>query len=155
MPYSVFTVFNQTTIGRNGTGGKGINWKDNAGGKVFNSVLANASKMRLESGSASAATATADGTTSVNRFLYTRTSGGEFNEYNVGTAAAEPDAMIKYTTFQGSAASSVLGYFTGTSSALDTILSNDTSLSYTSTSPLNNMAPADGTLDPRLARVVS
>jgi hypothetical protein len=149
LPFSVFTVFNQTTIGRNGSG-KGINWKDNAGGKVFNSVLANATRNRLEGGGASTATSSADGTTSVNRFLFTRTSGGEFNQAGVSSAALEPDAMIKYTTFQGSAASSVAGYFTGTSSELSTNLGNDTSLSYTASSPLVNMAPADGTLDPRL-----
>jgi len=149
LPFSVFTVFNQTSIGRNGSG-KGINWKDNAGGKVFNSVLANATRNRLESGGASSATSAEDGTTAVNRFLFTRTSGGEFNEAGASSAALEPDAMVKYTTFQGTAATSVSGYFTGTSTELSTNLANDTSLSYTATTPLVNMAPADGTLDPRL-----
>jgi hypothetical protein len=155
LPFSVFTVFNQTTIGRNLTSGKAINWKENAGGKVFNSVLANASRLRLEGGSGSTATSASDGTTAVNRFLFTRTNGGEFNQAGVSTAALEPDAMIKYTTIQGTAASSVIGYITGTSAELSNNIVADTSLRYTATSPLLNMAPADGTLDPRLAASVA
>jgi len=149
-PGSVFTVFNATTIGRNT--GKAINWKENSGGKVFNSIWANAGKMRLEGGATVSTTAAADGTTSVNRFLFTRTSGGEFDEAGVGTAATEPDAMFKYSTIQGTIASTAntrAGYWTGTSPALDAIL--DTyNITYTATTPLVNQAKADGTLDPRL-----
>jgi hypothetical protein len=39
LPYTVFSVFNATTIGLNT--GKAINWKVNGGGKVFNSIWAN------------------------------------------------------------------------------------------------------------------
>ena len=150
LPYTVFTVYNATTIGRNS--GKAINWKVNGGGKVFNSIWANSGKMRIEGGTASTATAAADGTTSVNRFLFTRTSGGEFNEAGVAAAANEPDAMFKNSTIQGtiaSTANSRSGYFTGTSPALDTLL--DTyNITYTATTPLVNQAKAAGTLDPRL-----
>lgn len=148
LPYTVFSVFNATTIGLNT--GKAINWKVNGGGKVFNSIWANAGKMRIEGGSASTATAAADGTTSVNRFLFTRTSGGEFNEAGVAAAATEPDAMFKYSTIQGTAgANTRAGYWTGTSPSLDTLL--DTyNITYTATTPLVNQAKADGTLDPRL-----
>ena len=148
LPYTVFSVFNATTIGLNT--GKAINWKVNGGGKVFNSIWANAGKMRIEGGSASTATAAADGTTSVNRFLFTRTSGGEFNEAGVAAAATEPDAMFKYSTIQGSAgANTRAGYWTGTSPALDTLL-DSYNITYTATTPLVNQAKADGTLDPRL-----
>ena len=148
LPFTTFSVFNATTIGLNT--GKGINWKVNGGGKVFNSIWANSAKMRIEGGSASTATAAADGTTSVNRFLFTRTSGGEFNEAGVAAGATEPDAMFKYSTIQGTAgANTRAGYWTGTSPALDTLL--DTyNITYTATTPLNNQAKADGTLDPRL-----
>jgi hypothetical protein len=151
LPYTVFTVYNATTIGRNT--GKGINWKVNGGGKVFNSIWANAGKMRIESSSANTpltTTAAADGNTSANRFLFTRTSGGEFNEAGVAAAATEPDAMFKYSTIQGTAgANSVTGYWTGTSPDLNTLL--DTyNITYTATTPLVNQAKADGTLDPRL-----
>jgi len=148
LPYTVFSVFNATTIGRNT--GKAINWKVNGGGKVFNSIWANAGKMRIEGGSASAATSAADGNTSVNRFLFTRTSGGEFNEAGVAAAATEPDAMFKYSTIQGTAgANTVAGYWTGTSPELATLLGNS-NITFTATTPLVNQAKADGTLDPRL-----
>ena len=151
LPYSVFTFFNATTIGRNS--GKGINWKENSGGKVFNSIWANAGKMRLEGSSANTpltTTAAADGTTAANRFLFTRTSGGEFNEAGVAAAATEPDAMFKYSTIQGTAgANSVTGYWTGTSPDLNTLLGTY-NITYTSATPLVNQAPTAGTLDPRL-----
>jgi hypothetical protein len=151
LPYTVFSVFNATTIGRNA--GKAINWKVNGGGKVFNSIWANSGKMRLESSSTSTSestTAAADGTTSLNRFLFTRTSGGEFNEAGVAAAATEPDAMFKYSTIQGSAgALNVAGYWQGTSPALNTLL-DSYNITYTAATPLVNQAKADGTLDPRL-----
>ena len=152
LPFTVFSVYNATTIGLNGTAGKGINWKVNGGGKVFNSIWANASKMRLEGGGANDKTATssADGTTSLNRFLYTRTSGGEFNEAGVAAGATEPDAMFKYSTIQGTAgANNTGGYWQGLSPALITLL-DASNITYTSTTPLVNQAKADGTLDPRL-----
>jgi len=150
LPYTVFSVFNATTIGLNT--GKGINWKVNGGGKVFNSIWANAGKMRIESGGTNdkTATASADGNTSLNRFLFTRTSGGEFNQAGVAAAATEPDAMFKYSTIQGTAgAANTQGYWTGLSPALATILDNS-NITYTATTPLVNQAKADGTLDPRL-----
>jgi hypothetical protein len=148
LPFTVFSVFNATTIGLNT--GKAINWKVNGGGKVFNSIWANAGKMRIEGGTASTATSAADGTTSVNRFLFTRTSGGEFNEAGVAAAATEPDAMFKYSTIQGTAgANTVAGYFTGTSPDLATLLGSS-NITFTATTPLVNQAKADGTLDPRL-----
>jgi hypothetical protein len=150
-PGSVFTFFNATTIGRNS--GKGINWKLGSGGKVFNSIWANAGKMRLESSSANTpltTTAAADGNTAINRFLFTRTSGGEFNEAGVAAAATEPDAMFKYSTIQGTAgANSVTGYWTGTSPDLNTLLGTY-NITYTATTPLVNQAVTAGTLDPRL-----
>jgi hypothetical protein len=158
LPYTVFTVFNATTIGLNGvsatgsTNGKGINWKVNGGGKVFNSIWANSAKMRIESGGANDKTTTsaADGNTSLNRFLFTRTSGGEFNEAGVAAAATEPDAMFKYSTIQGThGANTVAGYWTGLSPELATLLGNS-NITYTATTPLVNQAKADGTLDPRL-----
>jgi hypothetical protein len=150
LPFTVFSVFNATTIGLNT--GKAINWKVNGGGKVFNSIWANAGKMRIESGGANDKTTTsaADGTTSLNRFLFTRTSGGEFNEAGVAAAATEPDAMFKYSTIQGTAgAATTDGYWQGLSPALATILDNS-NITYTATTPLVNQAKADGTLDPRL-----
>ena len=150
LPYTVFSVFNATTIGLNT--GKAINWKVNGGGKVFNSIWANAGKMRIESGGANDKTTTsaADGTTSLNRFLFTRTSGGEFNEAGVIAAAIEPDAMFKYSTIQGVAgAANTQGYWQGLSPELATLLDNS-NITYTTTTPLVNQAKADGTLDPRL-----
>ena len=150
LPYSVFTFFNATTIGRNT--GKGINWKLNSGCKVFNSIWANAGKMRIESGGANDKTTTsaADGTTSLNRFLFTRTSGGEFNEAGVVAGAIEPDAMFKYSTIQCTAgAANTQGYWQGLSPELATLLDNS-NITYTATTPLVNQAKADGTLDPRL-----
>ena len=150
LPYTVFSVFNATTIGLNT--GKAINWKVNGGGKVFNSIWANAGKMRVESGGANDKTATSasDGNTSLNRFLFTRTSGGEFNQAGVAAAATEPDAMFKYSTIQGTAgAANTQGYWQGLSPALATLLDNS-NITYTTTTPLVNQAKADGTLDPRL-----
>jgi hypothetical protein len=109
-PYTVHTLFNFTGIGT-GSGassGKGLNYKENAGGKVFNSIFADArTGLVFESGSA-AATSTDDGSTSGHRFAFTRTSGGVENILGVGAVnAGEPDACVKYTTFMeiGSATS--------------------------------------------------
>jgi hypothetical protein len=124
----------------------------NGGGKVFNSIWANAGKMRVEGGGTNDKTTTsaADGNTSLNRFLFTRTSGGEFNEAGVTAAATEPDAMFKYSTIQGTAgAANTQGYWQGLSPALATLLDNS-NITYTTTTPLVNQAKADGTLDPRL-----
>jgi len=149
LPYTVHTMFNGTHIGQNGAAGKAINWKDNAGGKVFNSIFANASKFRFEAGTANSSTASVNGTTAMDRFLHTRQSGGEFNEVGVTTAALEPDAMIKYTTIQGGAGSSVTGYFSGANAEMNTVLGSS-NLTYSATTPLVNQAATDGTLDPRL-----
>ena len=150
LPYTTFSVFNATTIGLNT--GKAINWKVNGGGKVFNSIWANAGKMRVEGGGANDKTTTSasDGNTSLNRFLFTRTSGGEFNEAGVAAGATEPDAMFKYSTIQGTAGdANTQGYWQGLSPALATVLDNS-NITYTATTPLVNQAKTDGTLDPRL-----
>ena len=109
-PYTVHTLFNYTGIGTGSgaSGGKGLNYKENAGGKVFNSIFADArTGLVFESGSALAASA-GDGSTSGHRFAFTRTSGGVENILGVGAVTAgEPDACVKYTTFMeiGSATS--------------------------------------------------
>jgi hypothetical protein len=101
-PYTVHTLFNFTGIGTGSgaAGGKGLNYKENAGGKVFNSIFADArTGLVFETGSA-LATSAADGSTSGHRFAFTRTTGGVENILGVGAVTAgEPDACVKYTTF--------------------------------------------------------
>ena len=99
-PYSVWTMFNYTGIGvgygLNSTDRSGPNFKDNAGGKVFNSLYVNAPKGAVQiqgtSGSQSGAHAIA-------RFQEIRGSGGEFNELNGTGTATEPDAILNFVTW--------------------------------------------------------
>ncbi len=100
-PYTVHTLFNFTGIGTGSTatGGKGLNYKENSGGKVFNSIFADArSGLVFESNSGSA-TSAADGSTSGHRFAFTRTDGGVYNLLGATGSAGEPDASLQYTTF--------------------------------------------------------
>jgi hypothetical protein len=102
-PFTVHTLFNFTGIGHkvSGSNGKGINYKDNSGGKVFNSIFAGArSGITLTDSGAGSATSTTDGSTSGHRFAFTRTTGGVYNLLGVGAVTAgEPDASLQYTTF--------------------------------------------------------
>ena len=107
-PYSVWTMFNFTGIGVGyGTASKtdksGPNYKDNAGGKMLNSLFVNvpsgAVQIQGTSGSQSGAHAIA-------RFQEIRTSGGEFNELGVAAAASEPDAILNYVTWMRCGANS-------------------------------------------------
>ena len=105
-PYTVHTLFNFTGIGTGAgaSAGKGINYKDNSGGKVFNSIFADArSGLALtENGTDTVLdTAAFTGTTAAVRFATTRLTGGVENLLGVGSVSAgEPDAMIKYTSYR-------------------------------------------------------
>jgi hypothetical protein len=107
-PYSVWTMFNFTGIGvgygsASKTDRSGPNFKDNAGGKILNSLFVNvpsgAVQIQGTSGSQSGAHAIA-------RFQEIRTSGGEFNELGVAAAASEPDAILNYVTWMRCGANS-------------------------------------------------
>jgi len=101
-PYTVHTLFNFTGIGTGSaaSGGKGLNYKENSGGKVFNSIFADARTGLVFESNSGSATSAADGSTSGHRFAFTRTSGGVENILGVGAVSAgEPDACVKYTTF--------------------------------------------------------
>lgn len=107
-PYSVPTVFNYTGIGG---GFDGIDRKDNAGGKVFNSLYVNASDLTLVDGNITNALAGIDGTGSIHRFLNTRAGGGEFNNLGDSSNPSEKDLFFKSTTFVGR--TSTLKFVTG------------------------------------------
>jgi hypothetical protein len=100
-PFSVFTMFNYTGIGVGyGTASKtdrsGPNFKDNAGGKVFNSIYANAPSGAVQiQGTANSQS----GNHAIARFQEIRTSGGEFNVIGETKAAVEPDAILNYVTW--------------------------------------------------------
>jgi len=100
-PYSVWTMFNYTGIGVGyGTASKtdkaGPNFKDNAGGKVFNSLYVNAPSGAVQiQGTASSQA----GAHAIARFQEIRTTGGEFNDLNGSGAASEPDAILNYVTW--------------------------------------------------------
>lgn len=100
-PYTVHTLFNFTGIGAgisSGTGG--VNYKDNSGGKVFNSIFADSKiGITLESGAATVGDAVT-GNTAGSRFGYTRDTGGVQNLLGATGTAGEPDAMIKYTSWR-------------------------------------------------------
>lgn len=106
-PFSVWTMFNYTGIGvgygLNSSDRSGPNFKDNAGGKVFNSLYVNAPKGAVQiqgtSGSQSGAHAIA-------RFQEIRGSGGEFNELNGTGTATEPDAILNFVTWMRCGANS-------------------------------------------------
>ena len=100
-PYSVWTMFNFTGIGvgygsASKTDRSGPNFKDNAGGKILNSLFVNvpsgAVQIQGSSGSQSGAHAIA-------RFQEIRNSGGEFNELGATGGATEPDAILNYVTW--------------------------------------------------------
>jgi len=103
-PYTVHTLFNFTGIGTgaSATAGKGINYKDNSGGKVFNSIFADArTGLTLTESGTSSVAQDASGTTSAHRFASIRTTGGVENLLGVGAVSAgEPDAIIKYTSYR-------------------------------------------------------
>jgi len=100
-PYTVHTLFNFTGIGAgisSGTGG--VNYKDNSGGKVFNSIFADSKiGITLESGAATVGDSVT-GNTAGSRFGFTRTSGGVQNLLGATGTAGEPDAMITYTSWR-------------------------------------------------------
>jgi plastocyanin len=95
-PYSVPTVFNYTGIGG---GYDGIDRKDNAGGKVFNSVYVNPSDLTLVDGDLEDAVAGTDGTGAIHRFLNLRPTGGEFNNVGDSATPTEEDLLFRSTTF--------------------------------------------------------
>jgi len=74
----------------------GPNFKDNAGGKIFNSIFVNAplGAVQIQGTVNSQA-----GGNAIARFQEKRTSGGEFNEINGIGAASEPDAILNYVTW--------------------------------------------------------
>lgn len=95
-PYSVPTVFNYTGIGG---GFDGIDRKDNAAGKVFNSVYVNPSDLNLVDGNLANALAGTDGTGAIHRFLNIRATGGEFNSVGDSATPTEEDLLFRSTTF--------------------------------------------------------
>jgi hypothetical protein len=161
-PYTVHSLFNFTGIGHkivSGSNGKGINYKDNSGGKVFNSIFAGAKTgIVLESGSATA-TSAVDGTTAGHRFAFIRTSGGVENILGVGAVTAgEPDASLQYTTFmdigsQTTLNTTVLSGINATAGQYGDALLNSKNNSYaTTTADIRSIAKVSrvGGLDPRL-----
>jgi len=105
-PYTVHTLFNFTGIGAGITSGTGgVNYKDNSGGKVFNSIFADSKiGISLEAGAAAIGDGVT-GSTAGSRFGFTRTSGGVENLLGATGSAGEPDAMIKYTSWRAIGAS--------------------------------------------------
>lgn len=95
-PYSVPTVFNYTGIGG---GFDGIDRKENAAGKVFNSVYVNPSDLNLVDGNLANAVAGTDGTGAIHRFLNIRATGGEFNSVGDSATPTEEDLLFRSTTF--------------------------------------------------------
>jgi len=101
-PYSVWTMFNFTGIGvgygtASQTDRSGPNFKDNAGGKVFNSLYVNAPKGAVQ---IQGTTGSQSGANAIARFQEIRTNGGEFNELGAElVAATEPDAILNYVTW--------------------------------------------------------
>jgi len=99
-PYSVWTMFNYTGIGvgygLNSNDRSGPNFKDNAGGKVFNSLYVNAPKGAVQIQGTSGS---GNGAHAIARFQEIRSTGGEFNELNGTGAASEPDAILNFVTW--------------------------------------------------------
>ena len=159
-PFTVHTLFNFTGIGT-GSGasaGKGLNYKENSGGKVFNSIFADArTGLVLESGS-NAATSATDGTTAGHRFAFTRTDGGVYNLLGATGSAGEPDASLQYTTFmkigtQTALNSTVLsGINTATGQYGDALLNSKNNSYASTTGDIRSIARVSttGQLDPRL-----
>jgi hypothetical protein len=159
-PYTVHTLFNFTGIGT-GSGasaGKGINYKENSGGKVFNSIFADARTGIVLEGGSSTATSATDGTTAGHRFAFTRTDGGVYNILGATGGAGEPDASLQYTTFmkigtQTALNSSVLSGINATAGQYGAALIADKNNSYASTTgDIRSIARVSttGQLDPRL-----
>lgn len=159
-PFTVHTLFNFTGIGTGSaeTAGKGLNYKENAGGKVFNSIFADArTGLVLESGS-NAATSATDGTTAGHRFAFTRTDGGVYNLLGATGSAGEPDASLQYTTFmkigtQTALNSTVLsGINTATGQYGDALLNSKNNSYASTTGDIRSIARVSlvGGLDPRL-----
>jgi hypothetical protein len=165
-PYTVHTLFNFTGIGHkvSGSNGKGINYKENSGGKVFNSIIAGAKTgILLESGS-NAASASGDGSTAGHRFAFERTNGAVYNllgSVNDGVRAGEPDACLQNTTFMdiGSTVQTALNgtVLSGINDALgaygDALLnSKDNNYKQSTTADIRSIAKVSlvGDLDPRL-----
>jgi hypothetical protein len=100
-PYSVWTMFNFTGIGvgygtASQTDKSGPNFKDNAGGKVFNSLFVNVPKGAVQiQGTANSQS----GANAIARFQEIRTTGGEFNELGATGGATEPDAILNFVTW--------------------------------------------------------
>ena len=162
-PYTVHTLFNFTGIGTGSTAsaGKGVNYKENSGGKVFNSIFADArTGIVLENGS-SAATSATDGSTAGHRFAFTRTDGGVYNLLGATGSAGEPDASLQYTTFmkigtQTTLNNSVLSGINTTAGQYGADLLSSKNNSYTtSTADIRSIARVSlvGGLDPRLTDV--
>jgi hypothetical protein len=107
-PYSVWTMFNYTGIGV-GYGSatqadkSGPNFKDNAGGKVFNSLYVNAPKGAVQIQGTLNSTS---GANAIARFQEIRLTGGEFNELGATGGASEPDAILNYVTWMRCGANS-------------------------------------------------
>jgi len=100
-PYSVWTMFNFTGIGvgygtASQTDRSGPNFKDNAGGKVFNSLYVNAPKGAVQ---IQGTTGSQSGANAIARFQEIRSTGGEFNELGAVGTASEPDAILNYVTW--------------------------------------------------------
>ncbi len=100
-PYSVWTMFNFTGIGvgygtASQTDKAGPNFKDNAGGKVFNSLYVNVPKGAVQ---IQGTTGSQAGANAIARFQEIRISGGEFNELGAVGSATEPDAILNYVTW--------------------------------------------------------
>ena len=158
-PYTVHTLFNFTGIGTgSSTVGKGINYKENSGGKVFNSIFADARTGIVLEGGSSTATSATDGTTAGHRFAFTRTDGGVYNILGATGGAGEPDASLQYTTFmkigtQTTLNSSVLSGINTTAGQYGAALLADKNNSYaTTTADIRSIARVSttGQLDPRL-----
>jgi hypothetical protein len=107
-PYSVWTMFNYTGIGvgygsATQTDKSGPNFKDNAGGKVFNSLYVNAPKGAVQIQGTLNSTS---GANAIARFQEIRLTGGEFNELGATGGASEPDAILNYVTWMRCGANS-------------------------------------------------
>jgi len=160
-PYTVHSLFNFTGIGTGNaaSAGKGINYKDNSGGKVFNSIFADAKSgiTLTEAGTATVAdNAVSTGTTSGHRFATTRTNGGVENLLGVSGSAGEPDAIISHTSFRQigtngtTVADTLLGINTNATWGTNLINSNNFANNLSDFRGVARVA-TNGALDPRLA----
>lgn len=104
-PFSVWRRYNMTFVGVGPGGGPtlktnqfGLNFKENAAGKMFNSIVTESEDGALSiNGPDNAGTDVND---SASRVVVTRVAGGEFNLDNtILTPAAEPDLVIQHNMF--------------------------------------------------------